>query len=83
MKTLIARLRSAPVFFAETWRNAFTPIPSDADMSAADKAADKAIAKRIVMRLARGNVSLKMGRFLTEEMIDERWNRMRDYSFCD
>lgn len=77
MKNFIARLRSAPRFFKATWRNAFRKIPSEADRAAADKA----IVRRIVMLLARGNVSLKMGRFLTEEMLDERWKRMFEYSF--
>lgn len=75
MTTLLARLRRAPAFFATTWRNAFRPIPTEAEMAAADKADKRRIVKRIVMRLSRGNISLKRGKFLTKEMIDERWKR--------
>ncbi len=79
MIALITKICSAPRFFLNAWRNATKAIPTNAEQALADKA----VARDILMRLSRGNVSLKMGKLLTEEMLDARWRRMLRYSFCD
>ena len=45
--------------------------------------AKRASARRIVRRLARGNVRLQRGQYLTREDLDERRKRAASYDFDD
>lgn len=79
MNALLRRVRYAPRFFARSWRNATTAMPN----GDANTRFDKDVAKSIFMRLSRNSISSKMGKILSRDMIDKRWNDLLQYSFCD
>jgi len=42
---------------------------------------EKCIERTIVSRLARGNVSLQAGRYITRQEIDARYEKIKQHSF--
>lgn len=42
---------------------------------------EKEIERKIVSRLSRGNVSLQAGRYVTQQDITDRYNKIKNHSF--
>jgi len=58
-----------------------TSVPAKPILDTTESEIKKEIEQSIVTRLSRGNVSLQSGRYVTEQEITERYNKIKKFDF--